>query len=156
MIGPSLDWSVLLWLIVSLSPRLSGISSKRNRNRFKLLKKSLKTTYFRSKTSFIYILLLVFTLLWAVNMYTKAEIWLNRHETIRKWWKKRWKTRNAIVRKCQQLSLLWTYRRGSNFFSVCELHTYMIEETLFCQRLFSKNIFSDANLLYESRLFMAC
>ena len=90
----------------------------------------------------------------AIFKYEHAEASQNTPQTIRKCWKKRWKSRNAIHRNCRNSCQLQTCRRGSHYVCICEFHTYMIEYTKYFLRLFSKNIFSCALPLYQSHVFM--
>ena len=106
------------------------ISSKRTRNCSMKLKSIVgKPSFLRARMSLIYISSLVFPRFLAVFKYTYTETCLNTLKKIRKCWKTRQKTVNAISRKCQKFSWLWAYRWGSQSFSVCELQTYMIEDT---------------------------
>ena len=90
----------------------------------------------------------------AIFMYEHAKTYQNTPQTIRKRWKKWWKSSNAIHRNYQKSSQLWTCRRGSQYVCVCEVHTHMIEDTKYYLRLFSKNIFSVALTFYQSLVFI--
>ena len=90
----------------------------------------------------------------AIFMYEHAKAYQNTPQTIRKRWKKRWKSSNAIHRNHRKSSQLWTFRMGSQYAWFSKVQTYMIEDTKYCLRMFSKNIFSAALHLYQSNVFM--
>ena len=122
----------------------------------KLLKSIVENRLFLTqKMSLIYIALMLSTCFLAIFLYKRAEAYQNTPLMIRKRWKKRWKSRNTIHRNCQKSSQLQTCRRGSQYVCICEFHTYMIEDTKYCLRLASKNIFSAALPFYQSNVFMA-
>ena len=111
--------------------------------------------FLTQKMSLIYIALMLSTSCLAIFLCKHAEAYQNTPRMIRKRWKKRWKSRNTNHRNCQKSSQLRTCRRGSKCVCICEFHTYIIEDTKYCLRLFSKNIFSVALPLYQLYVFRA-